>query len=93
MDERKKHISIGMILIAVFFILLASVAGVAYLPGFVGELGTMCLSMLTSPFVLETAIAGLAFTALFAINGWRRNKEGDDYLELDEDGIPIRKKK
>lgn len=92
MNERKKTISIGIILIFSFFVLLAFVAGVAYLPGFIGEFGTMCLSMLTSPFILETAIAGLAFTALFAINGWRRNKDGDDYLELDEEGIPIRKK-
>lgn len=92
MNERKKTISIGIGLIFSFFILLALVAGAAYLPGFAGEFGTMCLSMLTSPFILETAIAGLAFIALFAVNGWRRNKAGEDYLELDDDGIPIRKK-
>ncbi len=92
MNERKKNISIGVALIFSFFLLLSLVAAVAYLPGFVGELGTMCLSMLTSPFILETVIASLAFTALFAINGWRRSNEGDDYLELDEDGVPIHKK-
>ena len=92
MDERKKNIIIGSTLIGCFFILLGLVAGSAYLPGFAGELGTMCLSMLTSPFIMETVIALLALTSLFAINGWRRNKEGDDYLELDKDGIPIKRK-
>lgn len=91
MSERKKHIIIGALLIVCFFILLGLVAGIAYLPGFVGELGTMCLSMLTSPFIMETTIAFLAITMLFAINGWRRNKDGDDYLELDENGTPVKK--
>lgn len=92
MNERKKNILIGVSLIGCFFIMLSLIAGAAYLPGFAGELGTMCLSMITSPFILETVIASLALTAVLAINGWRRNKDGDDYLELDKDGIPVRKK-
>lgn len=92
MDEQRKHILIGASLIVGFFFILGGVAASAYLPGFAGELGTMCLSMITSPFVMETMIFFIALTALFAINGWRRNKAGDDYLALDENGIPIRKK-
>lgn len=92
MSERKKHILIGACLISGFFLLLGCIAATAYIPGFVGELGTTCLSMITSPFIMETALAFIALTMLFAINGWRRNKEGDDYLEIDQNGDPIRKK-
>jgi len=50
----------------------------------------MCLALITSPFLMETSIFFLALTLLFGINGWRRNKEGDDWVALDENGVPIR---
>ncbi|MCP5534644.1 MAG: hypothetical protein H7A51_00235 [Akkermansiaceae bacterium] len=90
MEESKKHILIGSGLIIFFFLCLGAVAASAYLPGFSGEFGRMCLALITSPFLMETAIFFLALTLLFAINGWRRNREGDDYVTLDENGIPER---
>ena len=55
-----------------------------------GELGQACLALITSPFLMESAIFFLALTLLFAINGWRRNREGSDWVELDENGVPIK---
>ena len=92
MDDSKKHILIGSGLIVLFFLCLGGVAATAYLPGFSGEFGRMCLALITSPFLMETAIFFLALTLLFAINGWRRNREGDDYVTLDENGVPKRDK-
>ncbi|MBT8044969.1 MAG: hypothetical protein KJO79_08460 [Verrucomicrobiae bacterium] len=92
MEENKKHILIGSGLILFFFLCLGGVAASAYLPGYSGEFGRLCLALITSPFLMETAIFFLALTLLFAINGWRRNREGNDYVTLDEKGIPIRKK-
>ena len=86
--RRYKHMAIGMALVAFFFLMLGGIAGSAYLPGFAGELGRMCLALVTSPFLMETAIFFLALTLLFAINGWRRNREGDDWVALDENGVP-----
>jgi hypothetical protein len=87
-----KQIAIGWALITFFFLVLGGIAAWAYLPGFVGELGRMCLALITSPFLMETSIFFLALTMLFAINGWRRNREGDDYVTLDENGVPKRDK-
>ncbi|MBK1831604.1 hypothetical protein JIN77_12765 [Verrucomicrobiaceae bacterium R5-34] len=92
MEARKKHTLIGFSLILFFFVMLGAVAASAYLPGFAGELGRMCLALITSPFLMETAIFFLALTLLFAINGWRRNREGDDWVALDENGVPVRDK-
>ena len=86
----KQHLMIGFGLIISFFIFLGCIAASAYLPGFSGEVGRMCLALITSPFLMETSIFFLALTLLFGINGWRRNKEGDDWVALDENGLPIR---
>lgn len=85
-----KQIVIGGSLIVFFFLMLGAIAASAFLPGFAGELGQACLSLITSPFLMESTIFFLALTLLFAINGWRRNREGSDYLSLDENGIPVK---
>ncbi|MGB0776175.1 MAG: hypothetical protein ACPG32_00730 [Akkermansiaceae bacterium] len=90
MTERKKHLWIGGGLIVFFFLVLGGIAAAAYLPGYGGEVGRLCLAWVTSPFIMESTIFFLALTLLFGINGWRRQREGDDYLELDENGIPKR---
>lgn len=89
MTDRKKHILIGILLITFFFLCLGGIAAVAYLPGYTGDIGRLCLALVTSPFLMETTIAFLALTLLFAINGWRRIREGDDWVTLDENGVPI----
>ena len=92
MDKRsKQHMLIGFGLILFFFIFLGGIAASAYLPGFSGEIGRMCLALITSPFLMESSIFFLALTLLFAINGWRRIREGDDWVTLDENGVPVRK--
>ena len=87
----RKQIAIGVALIVLFFLGLGVIAASAFLPGFAGELGQACLALITSPFLMEGVIFFLALTLLFAINGWRRNKEGSDWVELDENGVPIKK--
>ncbi len=93
MTARKKHILIGFAVIVFFFVLLGGVAAIAYAPGYVGEVGRSCLALVTSPFLMESSIFFLALTVLFAVNGVRRIREGDDYVSLDEHGIPIREVK
>ena len=92
MEENRKHILIGSGLIVLFFVGLVGIAASAYLPGFAGELGRMCLSWITSPFLMESALFFLALTLLFAINAWRRGREGEDWVVLDDDGRPTSKK-
>ncbi len=87
----KQHMMIGFGLILFFFFALGAVAASAYLPGFSGEVGRMCLALITSPFLMESSIFFLALTLLLAINGWRKNREGDDWVTLDEHGVPVRK--
>lgn len=90
MEENKKHILIGSGIIVLFFCFLGAIAAAAYLPGYSGEVGRLWLALITSPFLMESAIFFLALTLLFAINGWRRNRDGEDWVELDENGIPKR---
>ena len=85
---RTRQILAGVGLIVLFFLFLGLIAATAFLPGFAGELGQACLALITSPFIMETAIFCLALTLLFAINGWRRSREGSDWVTLDENGIP-----
>jgi ABC-type spermidine/putrescine transport system permease subunit I len=92
MEENKKHILIGSGLIVLFFLFLGGIAAAAYLPGFSGEVGRLWLALITSPFLMETALFFLALTLLFAINGWRRNRDGDDWVSLDEKGLPKKDK-
>ncbi|NWK57455.1 hypothetical protein HW115_17690 [Verrucomicrobiaceae bacterium N1E253] len=89
MDSRKKQIAIGMAIIVFFFICLGGIAAAAYLPGFSGEVGRLYLAMVTSPFLMETTLACLALTLLLGINGWRRMREGDDWVTLDDQGRPL----
>lgn len=91
METHKRHLVIGFLLILFFFMTLGCIAATAYLPGFAGEAGQRVLALVTSPFIMETAIFFLALTLLFAINGWRRSREGDDWVELDEGGRPVRR--
>lgn len=86
-----KQIAIGAGVIVCFFLALGGIAASAYLPGFAGEMGRLCLALITSPFLMETTIFFLALTLLFAINGWRRNREGSDWITLDENGVPEKK--
>jgi len=86
----RKQIALGAGLIVIFFLGLGAVAATAFLPGYAGEFGQACLSLITSPFLMESAIFFLSLTLLFAINGWRRQREGSDWVKLDEKGIPIR---
>lgn len=90
MDTRKKQIMIGLAAIVFFFLCLGVIAAVAYLPGYAGEAGRLCLALVTSPFVMEGSIFFLALTVLFGVNGWRRIREGDDWVTLDENGLPVR---
>ncbi len=90
MSERTKHILIGMGVILGFFLCLVGVAASAYMDGFAGELGRMCLAWITTPFLMESALFFLALTFLFAVNGWRRHREGSDWVVLDEKGLPKR---
>ncbi|MFK7910325.1 MAG: hypothetical protein AB8F34_06945 [Akkermansiaceae bacterium] len=87
----KKQIAVGVGLIVVFFLGLGVIAASAFLPGYAGELGQACLALITSPFIMESAIFFLALTLLFAINGWRRHQDGDDWVQLDENGTPVRR--
>jgi hypothetical protein len=86
----RKQIAIGVVLIIFFFLVLGAIAASAFLPGFAGEFGQACLALITSPFLMESAIFFLALTLLFAINGWRRHREGSDWVKLDENGVPVR---
>lgn len=90
MSSSRKAILIGVTLIVFFFLMLGVIAATAFLPGYAGELGAACLALITSPFIMEPTLFFLALTLLFAINGWRRNREGSDWVALDENGLPVR---
>jgi hypothetical protein len=84
-DGRMKEVAVGT---AVLATLTATGCGLLlgwrFLPGVVGEwFGTM-LGIAATPFFLEASVAVLGLTVVIALNIWRRHKEGDEFVILEQ---------
>ncbi|MCW1886801.1 hypothetical protein OKA04_18825 [Luteolibacter flavescens] len=83
-DERKRHLVAGMLVIAFMGLVgLILVIGTT-LPGLIGEVFTKVVGFLTSPFLLEGSLIFAGFTLVILINSWRRHRDGDEFVYLDE---------
>jgi len=83
-DERKRQVAIGALIIAGvagLFLLLVMATG---LPGLAGEFFTRVVGIVTTPFLMETSVIILGFILVLLINHWRRHREGDELVYLDE---------
>lgn len=91
-DERVRQVAIA----ASFFGTL-SVAVIGFwigwkqLPGVVGEWLGLIVGIMTTPFFMETSFIILGLVTVIGMNIWRRNKEGDEFVYLEQvagPGVP-----
>lgn len=91
-DERVKQVAIGVgIVLVVAVTVVGLLLGWRSLPGLLGQwIGTMMGIMMT-PFFLEASFVILGFIIVIALNVWRRQKDGEElvYLEqIEGPGVP-----
>ncbi len=84
-DERVKQVAIG---VSILLVLTAGVTGLLMgwrlLPGLLGEwVGTM-IGILTTPFFMEASFAILGLVTVILLNHWRQQKDGDDFVYLEQ---------
>jgi hypothetical protein len=84
-DERVKQVAVGVTILLILAIsLVGLLVGWSSLPGVLGQwIGTM-LGVMMTPFFLEASFAVLGIIIVIALNIWRRDKEGDDLVFLEE---------
>jgi ABC-type amino acid transport system permease subunit len=83
-SERTRQVTIGALVIAGvwgLFLLLVMATG---LPGLAGEFFARIAAIVTTPFLMEASVIILGFILVLLINHWRRHREGDELVYLDE---------
>lgn len=84
-DERYKQLGVGMIiLIVVTVVVVGLLGGWRYIPGVVGEWIGIVMGVATTPFILETTFFLLGLTIVLFLNSYRRHREGDEFVYLDQ---------
>ncbi|MEO7098050.1 MAG: hypothetical protein ABI162_01725 [Luteolibacter sp.] len=84
-DERVKQVAVGAaILIAIGVVVPATLIGWRYLPGLLGETVGTIIGVMTTPFCMEASFVILGIIIVIALNNWRRHKEGDDFVYLEQ---------
>ena len=84
-DERVKQVVIG---VSILVLLTVGVTGLLLgwrlLPGLLGEwVGTM-IGIMTTPFFMEASFAILGLVTVISLNHWRQQKDGDDFVYLEQ---------
>ncbi len=91
-DERAKQVAVGAgILIGLALIISGALVGWQYLPGILGEWVGSMIGIMTTPFFLEASFIAIGLLIVISLNIWRRHKEGDELVYLEEvtgPGIP-----
>lgn len=84
-DERIKQVAVGVSLILTLTgVVLGLLLGWRSLPGLLGEWLGFMLGIMTTPFLLETTFVILGLIIVISLNTWRRQQEGDEFVQLDE---------
>ncbi len=84
-DQRVRQVVLGaLVLLSLGLIVSTLLIGYHYLPGVWGEwIGTM-VGIMTTPFFLEASFLFIGFGIVLFINGYRRKKEGEELVYLDQ---------
>lgn len=92
-ENRGKQVAIGG---AIIFALMAAVICLLtfwrYIPGWVGESLGIVAGLISSPFVLEASFFVMGIGIVILLNSWRRKKEGDDFVEFNEQDFLVEDK-
>jgi uncharacterized membrane protein len=84
-DERVKQVTIGVsILVVLTVVVTGLLMGWRLLPGLLGEWVGMMIGILTTPFFMEASFAILGLVVVISLNHWRQQKDGDDFVYLEQ---------
>lgn len=83
-DERTKQLTVAVsILVSIFVLVSALVLGWRMVPGVLGEMLGMIAGLISTPFFLEATFILLGLFIVLAVNIWRREKEGDEFVVVE----------
>ena len=82
--SRRRQLLVGSAVIALIggFLLLCGLGRL--MPGLVGEWFGMVVGILTTPLLMEASLFLLGLFAVLVINHWRRVREGDEFVILEQ---------
>jgi len=84
-DERVKQVAVGAgILVVIGVIVPTTLIGWRYLPGLFGETVGTIIGVMTTPFCMEASFIFLGISIVVGLNIWRRIKDGDDFVYLEQ---------
>ena len=84
-ENRWKQITAGAgIVLALGVVACGTMLGWRHLPGLLGEWVGLVVGVLTTPFFLEASAVVVGLTVVLAINGWRRQKAGEEWVYLEQ---------
>lgn len=83
--SRIREIAPGVgVLAVVAVVVCGSIYGWHLLPGLLGEWVGFIVGLMTTPFLLELSFLCLGLILVMAINHWRRSRDGDDFVVLEQ---------
>lgn len=81
---QRKPLVIGLGFIVAAALVIVTVWAGSYLPGFAGEIFSMLAGIMWTPVLLDTALFVLGFALILGLNLYRRKREGDEYVYLEQ---------
>ncbi|RYD22442.1 MAG: hypothetical protein EOP88_08045 [Verrucomicrobiaceae bacterium] len=84
-DERVRQVAVAAgILMTLTIVVPGLLITWRFLPGFLGEWVGTVMGVLTTPFIMETSFLILGLVIVILINHWRQQKEGDEFVYLEQ---------
>ena len=88
-DERVRQVVAGVaLLLGITALVCGALMGWRFLPGLLGEWAGLMIGVMTTPFLMEASFVILGLFVVFGINHWRRKRNGDECVYLEELGDP-----
>lgn len=87
-DERIGQVLVGAAILVGVLVVTTLIRLLGLLPGFVGEVFAMFAGFLSTPVFLEISFFVLGLLIVLAVNHWRRVREGDEFVYLEQVSEP-----
>lgn len=84
-ENRGKQILVGgLILLTLTVIVVSLLMTWRKIPGVVGDSVGFLVGIMSTPFFMEGSFAIIGLLIVISLNTWRRHKDGDELVYLDE---------
>jgi hypothetical protein len=81
---RKKQVLVACGILGALGLVLVLLLPLSYLPGTAGMFFARIAGIITTPFLMEATLAVIGLLVVLLLNHWRRLREGDELVYLDE---------